>query len=419
MKLLEILNMKGKRILTSKIHHDAVEEEEVRQPCDDNEHTTDDDDSSNSDFSSRSRSRSAMNVNLKANAIGNANGDTVVSQMAGDNGPIHTNGPNKDASGDGDGDGDTCAADQRSSPSKKMKTSPKSKPPNNARATQVIRPPDFFLPPYLRRYVHHSQGDFFVSSSFDPRLIAELMYEGFLPIASPRYLVPKLHKHRCVIYPIRTQTKNTEKENASTSNSTISAIHISKNVKKRAKKYTFTINRAFNRVVEGCHNQHGIGWLYDPIVRAFQDIHNRSGSAPRSNNKSQTQTYAFPVNLYSIEVWNAQTGELAAGELGYAAGTIYTSLTGFSIENSAGSVQLAALGQLLYKEGFEMWDLGMKLDYKIDLGSRDMERTEFVEKVRELRGKSRRIGSDGRSDGPLDLIACDEEKNCKSIITGE
>ena len=120
MKLLEILNMKGKRILTSKIHHDAVEEEEVRQPCDDNEHTTDDDDSSNSDFSSRSRSRSAMNVNLKANAIGNANGDTVVSQMAGDNGPIHTNGPNKDASGDGDGDGDTCAADQRSSPSKKI-----------------------------------------------------------------------------------------------------------------------------------------------------------------------------------------------------------------------------------------------------------------------------------------------------------
>ena len=128
--------------------------------------------------------------------------------MAGDNGPIHTNGPNKDASGDGDGDGDTCAADQRSSPSKKMKTSPKSKPPNNARATQVIRPPDFFLPPYLRRYVHHSQGDFFVSSSFDPRLIAELMYEGFLPIASPRYLVPKLHKHRCVIYPLRTQTKS-------------------------------------------------------------------------------------------------------------------------------------------------------------------------------------------------------------------
>ena len=93
----------------------------------------------------------------------------------------------------------------------------------------------------------------------------------------------------------------------------------------------------------------------------------------------------FLLIIYSIEIWDDETGELAAGELGYTVGSIYTSLTGFSAQDSAGSVQLASLGRLLCKMGFSMWDLGMDMEYKQGLGSHLMDRKDFVAHVAKVR----------------------------------
>ncbi|GFH53357.1 leu phe-trna protein transferase [Chaetoceros tenuissimus] len=259
-----------------------------------------------------------------------------------------------------------------------------SEPNTKETSTAIVQKhPQEYLPKYLHRYVQHSHGDFFISPYFDPRLIATLMYEGFLPIATPNYLVPKLHKERCVIYPLHSSSGST--------------VHISKNVKKRSKKFTLTCNQSFRKVVQGCHDQHGISWLYPPIVDAFETIlENTSLLEPH-------QTNTFPITFYTIEVWNLD-GDLVGGELGYAFGTIYTSLTGFSKEDNAGSVQLAALGQFLWEQGFEMWDLGMELEYKQRLGARNMPRHEFVQTVKELRDKDTLV------------LKLDEPKCCKEMI---
>ena len=113
--------------------------------------------------------------------------------------------------------------------------------------------------------------------------------------------------------------------------------------------------------------------------------------ATNNNNNSIHQQHqqqpqdVTPVRLYSVEVWNADTGALAGGELGYSVGGIYSSLTGFSEEDAAGSVQLLALGQLLTKCGFEYWDLGMDLDYKRRLGAELIPRSEFLTHVHQSR----------------------------------
>ena len=94
------------------------------------------------------------------------------------------------------------------------------------------------LPRYLYPLVRHYHDDFYVSRSFEPRLIVQLMSEGFLPIATNGYLLPKLHIERCVLQ------LNPE-----------SKLHIAKSTRKKAKRFLLSVNECFDEVVAGCHNQ--------------------------------------------------------------------------------------------------------------------------------------------------------------------
>lgn len=113
------------------------------------------------------------------------------------------------------------------------------------------------------------------------------------------------------------------------------------------------------------------------------------------------------VRMYSVEVWNEE-GSLVGGELGYTVGSIYTSLTGFCCADSAGSVQLAALGKLLCQSGFTLWDLGMDMEYKRELGSHLMPRAEFVDEVKRVRVENDNVV----------LPSGQDPVNCKAIIDG-
>lgn len=255
------------------------------------------------------------------------------------------------------------------------------------------RPLQSYIPTHLKNYVLPYHGDFCLSPIFQSGLIAQLMVEGFLPIATEGYLLPKLHEHRCVI-------RLPEQ------------LHISKSARKKAKRFRMTINQSFHSVVEGCRQQHGTScWLYPPLVEAFYQIHQRGlegmitnvETDPQHPGSSRTTTASCPVRFYTVEVWEIpgpkldderperqeqngkESDRLVAGELGYTVGSIYTSLTGFSRVDSAGSVQLAALGRILCVAGFTTWDLGMDMQYKRTLGSILLPRNEFVNLVRRVR----------------------------------
>ena len=250
-----------------------------------------------------------------------------------------------------------------------------------------------YVPDYLRPFLHPYHGEYCYTPIFQARFIAQLMAEGFLPVATSGMLLPKLHVQRSVI-------------------SLPDGLHISKSVrKKHAKRFSLTVNTRFDEVIQGCHDQHGSHcWLYPPLVAAFREMFH-AGRAMEASAMDPITGRPLPgrtwkVRLYTIEVWNEATGALAGGELGYTVGSIYTSLTGFTKEDSAGSVQLAALGRLLSEQGFQMWDLGMDMEYKQGIGSQAMPRETFVREVHRVR----------ETQGHLVLPANQPAQNCREII---
>ena len=274
------------------------------------------------------------------------------------------------------------------------------------------------VPLYLKPVLTHYHGDFFATAQTDTVLFAQCMAEGMLPIAAKTndddengmtIVLPKLHRRRCVVRLTPAP----------------SDLHLSKSTRKKAKRYEVGINQDFDAVVRGCHAQHGRNWLYEEVVDSFRSIQGRTkqrqggegggevgGGVPAMlfdpPETAQRPTGSVPVRLYSVEVYNVESGELVAGELGYSVGSIYTSLTGFTSEDSAGSVQLAVLGRRLEQCGFDLWDMGMDMDYKERLGAHGMHRADFVRLVRRV-----------RVERPNVLLTLERQRmNCKEIFTG-
>jgi Leu/Phe-tRNA-protein transferase len=144
--------------------------------------------------------------------------------------------------------------------------------------------------------------------------------------------------------------------------------------------------------------QHGENcWFYAPLTNAYREIHNHNSDIS-----------VYGIRIHSVEVWErnviGEGGErvsgcesesggvnsqkrLVAGEIGYTVGGCYTSLSGFRLPDAdgAGTVQCCAVAKLLIMCGFKMWDLGMGMIYKYDLGAKDIPRNDFLSLLSSMR----------------------------------
>ena len=125
-------------------------------------------------------------------------------------------------------------------------------------------------------------------------------------------------------------------------------------------------------------------------VGVHQDASSSSGEGRDGAHASSQERPAHPtrgVRFHTVELWDRDTGALAAVDVGLALGSVYTSLSGYSNRDfpSAGTVQIVALAALLKLRGFEAIDFGMAMDYKLALGAKELPRTEWLAMVQRTR----------------------------------
>ena len=222
-------------------------------------------------------------------------------------------------------------------------------------------------------------------------------------------------------------------------------LHVAKKVRKRAGLYRLSVDQRLDAVLAGIRKHHGGAggsWVHPQYEQLLRRLMQAPTAVPGAA--------GCELRAHSVELVDAADGStVVAGEVGYSIGSVYTSLTGFFDRatlreapaaagaaggeggvagsagkpkyDSAGTVQLVALGTLLRKEGFKFWNLGhppggpdlypekpgpdATMIYKATLGGTVLPRDQFLAKWDEAVLV--------RLPSPL---ACAEPVDCKALI---
>ena len=149
-------------------------------------------------------------------------------------------------------------------------------------------------------------------------------------------------------------------------------LHINKRVKKliNQNNFEFLINKDINKILEKLDDYHKDNWLTNKYKDLIVDLYKN----PDNN-----------FSILSIELYDKNSKELIAGEIGYKINSTYTSLSGFSSKDENyknwGKLQMVLLAFYLEKNNFSFWNLGHPyMQYKFDLGAKLYSREDFLKR---------------------------------------
>ncbi len=129
------------------------------------------------------------------------------------------------------------------------------------------------------------------------------------------------------------------------------------------KKFTFTLDTAFQKVMENCRDVWRRGelqssWIDENFIGGYQKLH-EMGLA------------------HSVEVW--QDGELVGGLYGVALGRVFSGESMFSLVPNASKAGFIKLVQTLRERGFWLVDCQVHTPHLESLGAREIPRRTFLD----------------------------------------
>lgn len=149
-----------------------------------------------------------------------------------------------------------------------------------------------------------------------------------------------------------------------------SEVHVGRSLAKerRKSKFTFTIDDDFQGVISGCaeskrDGQSGGTWITDDFIRVYTELQ-REGI------------------VHSVEAWDAD-GNLAGGLYGVDAGGVFCGESMFFRQPNASKLALLYLIDHLSSRGSTWLDAQVMTDHMRVLGANDIDRDDFLAKLKE------------------------------------
>ena len=146
-------------------------------------------------------------------------------------------------------------------------------------------------------------------------------------------------------------------------------LKISKSMKQLIKKeeFQFTINKAFEEVINNCKTidrkgQEGT-WITNEVKKAYTLLHKK-------------------VIAHSAEVW--KNGVLAGGLYGIRLGKVFFGESMFSKQSNASKYAFIKYAEYLKEEGVEIIDCQVYTEHLESLGARMIPRKEFISLLKKL-----------------------------------
>lgn len=145
----------------------------------------------------------------------------------------------------------------------------------------------------------------------------------------------------------------------------IDRLHLSRRLSRtmRSGRFQVTLDQAFTRVMRGCADRPEGTWITADMVEAYSRLH-RMGVA------------------HSAEVW--EDGMLVGGVYGVGIGGLFAGESMFYRVRDASKVGLAHLFAHLRERGYQLFDTQILNDHTARLGAREIPRSEYLARVREI-----------------------------------
>ncbi|MCP4225878.1 MAG: leucyl/phenylalanyl-tRNA--protein transferase, partial [Actinomycetia bacterium] len=181
-----------------------------------------------------------------------------------------------------------------------------------------------------------------VGADLEPGTILSAYSHGYFPMPVNRKTIGWFHPNPRGIIPLDT-------------------LHVSRSLRRSIRRYTTTVDRAFNDVLTACADpSRPMGWIDDRMMRAYSRLHQMGWA-------------------HSIEVWDDDG--LAGGLYGLGIGSLFAGESMFHHRTDASKVALVHLVDILRGRPDALLDIQWVTPHLESLGATPISRHAYVERL--------------------------------------